>query len=210
MKEMAPSSVITTLEPEEWREAAHPESLLLEGRSAPVPQPGRTSIAPEAVDEFSVILVSSLATRTIQGGVTRRDRTTEASARTALMLTRDAYSQFWKIRDSGEVNWTRSTYITFARMLRILVRDGGPLPQLSPSATGGLEVLWLVGGTQVGLVVDDSGDWLLWGENDRGDEMFDEEGRLGWPLSTQTRSEALRTLAEMGASVRFWPRRQTQ
>lgn len=130
---------------------------------------------------------------------------TLAVQRTRSMLLRDAWAQFLRLSRVGAMDTTNELAHTFLSILKELVEDGGPLPQLGPSASGCLEVVWLVDGKSVGLIVEDSGDWLLWGEDAEGNTFLDDEGPYGTPPSLVALTIASERLVEMGRSVRFWP-----
>lgn len=89
------------------------------------------------------------------------------------------------------------------RLLRDLIGDGGPLPQVVPAISGGIEVQWLVGDQFVGLIVDETGQWLLWNETASG-SGFEIEGAPGEPVPPNRRVELHNQLANMGRSARFW------
>ena len=59
--------------------------------------------------------------------------------------------------------------------LNELVQDNQPYPQVEPSSSGGIEVVWLVGGNHLTLIIQNDGEWLIWGEDANGYEYLDEE-----------------------------------
>ena len=94
---------------------------------------------------------------------------------------------------------------TVGRMIGMLVRDGGPLPQLSAAGDGGVEVQWLVNGDLVAVIVDPDGDWILWAEDPGGVEQFEYEGSAGSDPPVSILRAAQAKLARMGRTVTFWP-----
>ena len=59
-----------------------------------------------------------------------------AVPRTVPMLLRDAEIQLARLCDASALELTPAMWHTFERSMQELVVDGGPLPQLGPSATG--------------------------------------------------------------------------
>jgi len=84
------------------------------------------------------------------------------------------------------------------RLLVLLVRNGGPLPQLTATISEGVEVQWLVHDDLVALIVGDNGDWILWSEDRQNRELFEREGRNGVAPPTSVVRAAAKQLALMG------------
>ncbi len=125
--------------------------------------------------------------------------------RTKELLMRQALQSVQALLAEGAVDVTPASLNTLLTMLQTLIQDGTPLPQVGASASRGVETHWLVGGTLVSLIVGAHGDWLLWGEDDDGHDVFEAEGEPNDPLPLSVALDARETLHEMGLSVRIWP-----
>lgn len=119
------------------------------------------------------------------------------------MLLADALIQLRHLIDDGAIKHLEETQIVgLIRLLRQLVTDGGPLPQLAPTISGGIEVQWLVGADFVGLIVDRAGGWLLWTESSAGG--FEIEGGPGELVPPNRLVELHNQMRLMGRSARVW------
>ena len=119
---------------------------------------------------------------TVRTRITPAPTTTQSLAsapRNAEMLAAAARARLFRLIADNAVPNNPELLATVDRMLSLLVRDGGPLPQVSASVAGGVEVQWLVNGELVAVIVDATGNGILWAEDNDGVELFENEGAAG-------------------------------
>lgn len=155
--------------------------------SLPRPMPAVPTAAAPATEATPTAGTSSLASR----------------PRSRAMLIDAAATRIARLVSDKEIEFDSRQIASVRRLLLDLVTDGGPLPQVAPTISGGIEVQWLVGAEFVGLIVDPNGEWLLWNETSTGAE-FEVEGSLGEPVPPNRCVELRNQLAMMGGSARFW------
>jgi hypothetical protein len=173
---------------------------------------GRASLATPAKDWYGTTAAAATVVRNSAAEKTVADQLEEnetsqslVSGRSATALTLLALQSVQTLVRGQTVDVTPATVDTLLKMFRGLIRDGGPLPQVGSSASGSVETHWLVGGVLVSLIVDAQGDWLLWGEDPAGRDLFEAEGHWNDSLPLSVALDARETLHEMGLAVRVWP-----
>lgn len=102
------------------------------------------------------------------------------------------------IISSGTAEPTPEALRSFQHAVSALVREGGPTPQVGNTATGSVEVQWLVGGELVSALFDANGDLNLYAEDASGDVLLDRDIAPAEDWSA-TATEVRGRLAAMGS-----------
>lgn len=125
-----------------------------------------------------------------------------SSPRNAGMLLLAARTRLGQLIETGQIRPDKRQLRALMMLLLQLVESGGPLPQVAPTISGGIEVQWLVGSDFVGLIADQEGEWLLWTESSSGG--FEIEGAYGELIPPNHLVGLRNQLRQMGRSARYW------
>jgi len=102
------------------------------------------------------------------------------------------------IISSGRAEPTPEALRSFQHTVSALVREGGPTPQVGSTASGSVEVQWLVGGELISALFDASGDVNIYAENADGGVVVDQDVAPDEDWSS-TATQVRERLAVMGS-----------
>ena len=125
----------------------------------------------------------------------------------AFDLQRFAKSRLAAIRADGQAAPTARALGSFDFILRNLVFDNGPTPQVGSTPSGSVEIQWLVNGNLVSALFDEEGSCYLLALNSEDKVLLDEEVGEG-DLPDQLRAKLSERLQVMSHDVverpTFW------
>lgn len=101
---------------------------------------------------------------------------TQASA---FDLHRFAKARLAVVRADGQAAPTERALASFESVLRSLVADNGPTPQVGATSSGSVEIQWLVDGNLVSALFDESGICYVLAVDNQDEVLLDEEVPAG-------------------------------
>lgn len=104
------------------------------------------------------------------------------------------------VRADGDANPTRAALISLDNVIRALVSDNGPTPQVGATPSGSVEVQWLADGTLVSALFDESGDFNVYAVNADDEVLVDDELSSG-DLPDDIRTTLAEILEEMSTKI---------
>lgn len=104
------------------------------------------------------------------------------------------------MRAEGQAEPSREALEAFDLVLNRLVADSGPTPQVGATPSGSVEIQWLVDGTLVSALFDESGMCYMLVTDDRDDVLIEEDVPAG-RLSGELKEALGGMLASMGQKV---------
>jgi hypothetical protein len=106
---------------------------------------------------------------------------------------------------AGRASLTADGKASLRKVMKLLVRDNGPTPQLGPTGTGGVEIQWLSGGVFISALFEPEGDYSLYALRDDTDVLMDLDLDAGELPSVEDRARLRDLLAEMGKAATSRP-----
>ncbi len=109
-----------------------------------------------------------------------------------------AVRTLFALMSSGRADPSSAALDTFQRTVDLLVREGGPTPQVGDTATGSVEIQWLVKGELVSALFAPSGELNIYAEDASGDVLLDID--FAQDADLEPMADSLRSrLAAMGS-----------
>ncbi|QTE29346.1 hypothetical protein [Pengzhenrongella sicca] len=122
---------------------------------------------------------------------------TQASA---FELQRFAKTRLAAVRAGGDATPTGEALESFETMIRSLVIDNGPTPQVGATPSGSVEIQWLVDGNLVSTLFDESGACFVLALDKADAVLLDAEVPPG-NLPEDLKSELAQLLKSMGGNI---------
>lgn len=104
------------------------------------------------------------------------------------------------VRADGDAHPTNAALVSLDTVIRALVADNGPTPQVGPTPSGSVEIQWLADGTLVSALFDESGDFNVYAVNADDEILLDDELPAG-DLPDAIRTTLAKILEEMSTKI---------
>lgn len=123
----------------------------------------------------------------------------------AYKLQKFAWDRLALIRVRGDAEPTPEAAESLRVVVRDFVADNGPTPQIGATPTGSVELQWLVAGTLVSALFDESGEYNLYALSPDRSVILDTDVPYGEDPPSEIREQLNRLLADMGSHVTVRP-----
>ncbi|MCU1525910.1 MAG: hypothetical protein JWO18_2804 [Microbacteriaceae bacterium] len=123
----------------------------------------------------------------------------------AFRLEQYAWSKCAVLRSEGGASVSREAADSMKVVFRRFLRDNGPTPQVGPTPEKTIEVQWLVGGSLMSALFENSGDYNLYATGPDDSVLFDVDFDAGQVPDHELEAEALSLLSHMSKQVALRP-----